>query len=451
MMPGGQVCYEWDNMKEIVVLGGGESGLGAAILARQQGFRVFVSDRGAFRERYRQELKEYGIPNEEGRHDEARILDAELVIKSPGIPDTVPLVVALRTKGVPVISEIEFAGRFSNAFHIGITGSNGKTTTTRLLHHLLLQAGFDAGVGGNVGNSFARLVAGGERPIQVLELSSFQLDGIDRFRPDIALLLNISPDHLDRYDYRMERYVASKFRINRNQEPGDLFLYKADNPYIREYLATHPAKGRALPLTEDLIEGRRIRVAERTFDLDGSSLLGRHNAMNALFAARVAIELGADPEKVQEGLQTFVSVPHRLEYVGEIGGVAFYNDSKATNVDSVYYALEAMDRPLIWMAGGQDKGNDYSELLPLVREKVRAMVCLGADNRKLKTVFGEVVGSWSEYRDVNEAVRAAWEAARPGDAVLLSPACASFDLFQNYEDRGDQFRAAVRQLIKEKN
>ncbi|MCB9080081.1 MAG: UDP-N-acetylmuramoyl-L-alanine--D-glutamate ligase [Lewinellaceae bacterium] len=430
--------------KELIVLGGGESGVGAALLGQQKGFSVFVSDRGTIPERYQQTLREANIPFETGSHDEQRILQGALVVKSPGIPDEVPLVQALLAAGIPVISEIEFAGRYTDAFIIGITGSNGKTTTTRLTHHLLVSAGLDATMGGNVGLSFARQVATGKPAIYVLELSSFQLDGIDQFRPHIAMLLNITPDHLDRYAYRMENYIRSKFRILKNQRLGDQFLYNGDDPNILGALPVVSADGPTrVNINRSMIQDGLLNVGGQQFDLRNTALIGQHNAMNALFAIHTALALKVDPALIQAGLNTYINAPHRMEEVSEVNGVRFINDSKATNVDSVFYALQAMTQPTVWIVGGQDKGNDYSPLLPLVQQRVKAIVCLGVDNTKLRETFGKMVPQLVETSSAREAVATAGQLAVAGDTVLLSPACASFDLFKNYEDRGDQFRQAV--------
>lgn len=433
--------------KKISILGAGESGVGAALLAAKQGYEVFVSDRGPIREKYKAELEQHGIPYEEGRHSEERISEGTEIVKSPGIPDEVPLVRALRTAGKAVISEIEFAARFTEALLIGITGTNGKTTTTQLTYHLLREGGPSVGMAGNVGNSFARLLAE-EAPKEryVLELSSFQLDGIEQFRPHIAMLLNISPDHLDRYEYKFENYVAAKFRIMRNQKMDDVFLFNGDDETIGRYLKRLEPVPQLMALTHRNIEGERLHLDHQSFDLSGTALKGRHNAMNALFAIAAARLLGVRDEKIQQALKTFVNVPHRMERVAEIAGVTYYNDSKATNVDSAYYALEAMQGSVIWIAGGQDKGNDYSLLLPLVREKVKAVVCLGLDNEKIKGAFQNSVDILKETKSAEEAVQTAARLAETGDVVLLSPACASFDLFRNYEDRGEQFKKAVNSL-----
>ena len=433
---------------KLVVLGAGESGLGAAILAKQKGYDVFVSDRGAISERYRSELEQRGIAYEEGQHDWERIAQADEVVKSPGIPDGVSIIKQLVGKGIPVISEIEFAGRYTTAKLLGITGSNGKTTTTKLAYHLLATAGFDVEMAGNVGNSFARCLSEGSRAYYVLELSSFQLDGINAFRPDIAMLLNITPDHLDRYAYKMENYIRSKFRIGQSQRAADVFIYNMEDENISTYLRTHRLPARLQGVGSNMIAGEGLEVGGSRFDLSHSSLRGRHNFLNALFAIQAAKLWGADDEAIQEGLNSFTSVEHRMESVGFAAGVEYINDSKATNVDAVFYALEAMNRPTVWIAGGQDKGNDYGPLLKLAKEKVCALVCLGLDNKKLLDTFSGIIPTLEEARSAEEAVEKAAGLAPAGSVVLLSPACASFDLFKNYEDRGQQFKAAARKRIK---
>ncbi|MCO6481081.1 MAG: UDP-N-acetylmuramoyl-L-alanine--D-glutamate ligase [Phaeodactylibacter sp.] len=427
---------------KLTILGAGESGIGAALLAKKHGHDVFVSDRGAIKEAFKRELESHGVAYEEQQHSWERISQAGEVVKSPGIPDHVPIIKELVSKGIPVISEIEFAGRYTMAKLIGITGSNGKTTTTRLAHHLLTEAGFDTGMAGNVGKSFARSLSEDKKhAYYVLELSSFQLDGIRDFRPDIALLLNITPDHLDRYEYQMENYIRSKFRIAMNQQPEDVFLYNADDENIGGYMRTHRLRPRLHPISGSMAEDNQLHVGGSAFDMRESSLRGRHNFMNALFALSAAKLWGAEDEALQRGLNTFVNVAHRMERVAFIDGVEYINDSKATNVDAVFFALDAMDKPVVWIAGGQDKGNDYGPLMELVKTKVRALVCLGVDNRKLLDTFSGITAA--EARSAEEAVAKASRLARPGDAVLLSPACASFDLFKNYEDRGEQFKEAV--------
>lgn len=428
----------------VVVLGGGESGVGAALLAKSKGFEVFVSDKGRIKENFQEELKQAGIPYEEGQHTETRILEAVEVVKSPGIPDTVPLVRQLNEREIPVISEIEFASRYSTAKLIGLTGTNGKTTTSLLTFHLMKTAGLSVELAGNVGFSFARKVALGQEPKWfVLELSSFQLDGIVQFRPDIAVLLNITPDHLDRYGYQMQNYIRSKFRIVENQEGENVFLYNADDPNIIGYEGLERIKSQAIPISIQQIKNNRIQKAGFDFDI---KLKGQHNAMNTAFAVEVALQAGVSPQHIQNGLDTFIGAPHRMELVGEWQGIEYINDSKGTNVDATFYALESMRRPTIWIAGGQDKGNDYSSLLPLVKKHVRVLVCLGIDNAKLVTTFGNLVDTIVETQSAEAAVEEARKLAVPGDTILLSPACASFDLFKNYEDRGDRFREAVKKL-----
>jgi len=437
-------------MMKIAILGAGESGTGAALLAKAKGHEVLVSDLGIIQDHFKHELEAAGIEYEEGKHTWERILTAVEVIKSPGIPDKAPLVKALRENGIPVISEIEFAARYSTTFTVGITGSNGKTTTTRLTWHLLQQAGLKAGLGGNVGYSFARLVLEGNYDYFVLELSSFQLDGVLTFRPDIAMLLNITPDHLDRYDYKMENYVASKFRIAMNQRESDLFIFNADDANVTDYMSQNGITSRQAPIAESAIEGTQIKVGNSLFDMLETPLQGRHNYMNALFAVQTAKELGLSDDAIRAGLKSFVNVPHRMERIAEIDGVTYINDSKATNVDAVFYALDAMTTPVVWIVGGQDKGNDYEPLLPLVRQKVRAIVCLGIDNAKIVEFFGADIADITETNSAETAAYAAMKLAQPSDTVLLSPACASFDLFRNYEDRGDQFREAVLKIQSEK-
>jgi len=428
------------------ILGAGESGRGAALLAKKLGHEVWLSEKGRLRKEARQELLTNEIPFEEGAHNMEQLLRADQVIKSPGIPDQLPMIQQIRAKGIPVIAEIEFAGRHTDAELVAITGTNGKTTTTLLTYHLLREAGREVVLGGNVGRSFARLVAEGDFPLAVLELSSFQLDGIVHFRSHVAALLNITPDHLDRYDYQMANYIAAKFRITMNQGPEDLFFYWQEDDHIRSFLPRREGRARLQPLSSGQVRGRSLAVGGRDLSLEGSELYGRHNAMNALFAAHMVSALGIAPEQLQHGLQTFRNHPHRMERVAVWQEVEYINDSKATNVDAAYYALDAMQKPVIWIAGGTDKGNDYAALLPLVRHKVKALVCLGADNRKIKAAFESEVPQLEETTNAADAVAAAQQYAEPGDVVLLAPACASFDLFKNYEDRGDQFRQAVLSL-----
>ena len=444
-------------MNRVVILGAQESGVGAARLAQQRGNDVFVSDAGVIKPKYRDELVRLGIAFEEGGHTAERVLGADEVVKSPGIPDTATLVVAATQRGIPVISEIEFAYRYCKGRIVGITGSNGKTTTTLLTHHILQKGGLDVAVGGNVGTSFAGLVADGDRAWYVLELSSFQLDGIREFRPHIAMLLNITPDHLDRYQYRMENYVASKFRIALNQRPEDHFIHCADDPETAAWLRTHALKARSWPFSIQhpvaqgaCLDNDRIHITtdQTTFDMSihELALQGRHNVYNSMAAAIAARVLELRNDVVRESLSDFQNVEHRLERVATVHGIEFINDSKATNVNSAWYALESMDRPVIWVAGGVDKGNDYTSLRELVKAKVKAIVCLGKDNAKLHKAFGDLVANMVDTESAEQAVQAAYGLAEAGDAVLLSPACASFDLFENYEERGRRFKAAVKAL-----
>lgn len=430
----------------IVILGGGESGTGAALLAKQQGLSVFLSDRGQLSAAYREELQLAGIELEEGRHTEARVLAADVLVKSPGIPDTAELVQKALRQGIEVVSEIEFASWYCTKPVIAITGTNGKTTTTSLVGHILRSAGIRVALGGNLGTSFARLVLEDTAyEVYVLEISSFQLDGIHRFCPDIALLLNITPDHLDRYNYQMEQYVASKFRIGMNQRADQHFLYCTGDTWSIRGMESFAGKATRLGIDLPTSLNTRIHIQGGTLDLGQSVLRGRHNILNAVFAAEAARLYGLSMEQIQQGLNTFINAPHRLERVDEQGGVLYINDSKATNVEAVYYALEAMERPTVWIAGGTDKGNDYAPLFPLVQEKVKALVCIGVDNSKLHRDFGPMLGARVvDAESVQEAVQHARDLSEAGDVVLLSPACASFDRFRNYEDRGNQFKDAVR-------
>lgn len=419
------------------------------MLAKAQRIPVFVSDRGAIAPRFKAELEAAGVAYEERQHSTERILAAREVIKSPGIPGTVPLIEALRERGVPVISEIEFAARYTRAFTIGITGTNGKTTTTRLCYHLLHNAGLSVAMGGNVGESFARLMTKPEKDIYVLELSSFQLDDIKEYRPDISLLLNITPDHLDRYEQQMELYIRAKFRIQKNQGPLDRFLYNADDPNVAGYLDVWRGGAQFEGLYQRQLNLPRLNAGGETFDLTHTSLQGKHNAMNALFAIRVAQHLKVSAVAIQQGLETFTNAPHRMEVVGRVHAIQFINDSKATNVDAVFYSLQAMQQPVLWIAGGQDKGNEYTALYELVRTKVKVLIGLGVDNEKLKAAFGDAVERIVEVDSAEAAVAAALHWGAPGDVALLAPACASFDRFKNYEERGDLFRQAVHARMKE--
>ena len=443
--------------KRLVILGGGESGAGTAILGVKEGFEVFVSDKGKIKEKYKSVFEELKIDWEEEQHTEAKILNAEVVMKSPGIPETVPIVKQLVAKGIPVISEIEFAAAFTSAKIIGITGSNGKTTTTKFVHHILKSAGIKAGMAGNVGDSFAKQVAETTPDWFVLELSSFQLDGIKDFRPDISVLTNITPDHLDRYEHKLENYVFSKFRISENQTGKDFFIYDLDNEIITSWLEKNPVKAQKLPFSlqqkvenGSYIENQNIivNIKNNQFNMPTTKLglQGKHNTKNAMAAATVSQLLRIRKETIRESMESFQGVEHRLEKVLKINNVQYINDSKATNVNATFYALESMESETIWIVGGVDKGNVYDDLLPLVNEKVKAIICLGVDNQKLMQNFGNCVDTMVETQSMKEAVRMAYSLAEKGNSVLLSPACASFDLFENYEDRGRQFKEAVRNL-----
>lgn len=446
-----------NNKGFLVILGGGESGVGTAILGKKEGYRVFVSDKGKVADQYRELLEEHGIEWEEEKHSEEKIFKADLVMKSPGIPEDAPLVNKLRGKGIKIISEIEFASRFTDANIIGITGSNGKTTTTKFTYFILQNAGLKVGMAGNVGQSFARQVAETTVDHYVLELSSFQLDGIEKFRPHIAVITNITPDHLDRYRHNFNEYIASKFRITMNQTEEDYFIYDADDEIITKWLRENPVRSRKLPfsLQKEVENGAYIKDEKIIITIDNTqttmpttdlTLEGKHNAKNAMAAATVAQLLRIRKETIRESLSNFQGVEHRLEKVLKINNVLYINDSKATNVNATYYALESMEAETIWIVGGVDKGNEYSELLPLVNEKVKAIVCLGVNNEPILNAFGNCVDVIVETRSMEEAVNEAYKLAERGDAVLLSPACASFDLFKNYEDRGRQFKEAVRNL-----
>lgn len=441
----------------VVILGAGESGVGAALLAQSKGIRVFVSDSGKIRENYKIELEAAGITYEEQKHSTDRILEAVEIIKSPGIPDKVPVVSAAIEKGIPVISEIEFAARYSQSKKICITGSNGKTTTTLLTHHLLKSAGLDAGLAGNVGKSFARQLTQGDHEFFVLELSSFQLDGMFNFKADIAILLNITPDHLDRYDNRFENYAESKLRITRNQQENDAFIYCNDDETITGLLKDRSLKQECyrLSLKEAIEYGAYADNKQIFFNLKGEkfhmtleelALQGKHNVYNSMAAGVAAKLVGLRKETIKQCLSDFQNVEHRLEFVANIHGIEFINDSKATNINSAWYALESLNKKAIWIAGGIDKGNDYSKLFELVRQKVKAIVCLGMNNEKLIEAFSDKVEFITETTSAEEAVNVAYYLARKGDIVLLSPACASFDLFENYEERGRKFKEAVKSL-----
>ena len=444
-------------MSRIVILGGGESGVGSAVLAKVKGFDVFLSDMGKISDEYAQMLEKWEIPFEQGCHTEELILNADEVIKSPGIPSTAPMVRKIEEKGIGVISEIEFAGRYDNAKKICITGSNGKTTTTSLIYHLLCQAGLNVGLGGNIGKSYAYQVATEKFDIYVLELSSFQLDNMYDFKADIAIITNITPDHLDRYAYKMENYVKAKFRVTRNMSSDDCFIFCSDDEITVNHLNQIVMKAKMLPFTQKTkvdqgayVDGDRmiVRFKEEECDmyLQELALGGKHNIYNSMAAALAAKAMDIDNEVIRDGLATFQAVEHRLEKVLSIKDVLYINDSKATNVDAAWYALECQTRPVVWIAGGTDKGNDYSTLVPLVKEKVKALICMGVDNAKLHESFDSHVKWTYVVGSAEVAVKLADSIAAPGDVVLLSPCCASFDLFKNYEDRGRKFKEAVRNL-----
>ncbi len=443
--------------KRIVILGAGESGTGSAILAIKKGYDVFVSDAGTVRPGYRKILSDRGIEWEEGKHTEKFLLDADEVIKSPGIPDETAIVRMIREQGIPLISEIEFASRFTDAFIIGVTGSNGKTTTTLLISHMLEKAGLNSAAAGNVGKSFAMQVAERMADFYVVELSSFQLDGIISFKPDIAVLMNITPDHLDRYGNDMLRYIDSKFRITKNLTSEDHFVYCADDDLVMKEIAKRDIRAISYPFSMKprgdrgaWVEHGKLIIktinSELTMFKDQLALKGNHNTYNSMAAGIAGQILKIRKETIRESLAGFKGVEHRLEPVMRIRGIDFVNDSKATNINSTWYALESMETPVVWIAGGIDKGNDYSMLFDLAGEKVRAIVCLGLDNSRIKSSFTDKVPSIKETGSMEEAVKAAYSLAKKGDTVLLSPACASFDLFENYEDRGMQFKKCVRNL-----
>ena len=443
--------------KKLVILGGGESGVGTAILGKQKGYEVLVSDFGMIKQKYKDVLKHYEIDWEEAGHSLNLMLDAQLVIKSPGIADKVPIIISLKAKGIPVISEIEFAWRYTKASIIGITGSNGKTTTTAMTEHILKQAGLNAIAAGNIGDSFAKSVAQDKVETYVLELSSFQLDGIVDFAPHIAVITNITPDHLDRYDGKFENYIAAKFRIAMNQTKNDYLIYDADDKVIIDWLRDHPVKSRLVPfsISRKIEEGTYLANDNITITIDKDPLTmsttqlamkGTHNTKNAMAAATVSRLLNIRKATIRESLEGFQGVEHRLEQVLKINHVMYINDSKATNVNSTFYALDSMTSPTVWIVGGEEHGNDYTDLFPLVNEKVKAIICLGADNRKLMDTFANMTETIIETQSMDEAVKIAYKLADKGENVLLSPACKSFDLFDNYEDRGRQFKEAVRNL-----
>jgi len=443
-------------MKRLVVLGGGESGVGAALLGKVKKYEVFLSDSGKIAKKYKDVLIHNEIEWEDGAHTESKILNANLVVKSPGIPDHTSMVKKLHKAAISVVSEIEFAATFTNANIIGITGSNGKTTTTMMVYHILKQAGLDVAMGGNIGESFAKQVLN-DTSNYVLELSSFQLDGIQSFRPHIAVITNITPDHLDRYDHKFENYIASKFRIVMNQTSKDYLLYDSDDEVITSYIKNHPIQSQLVPfsLSEVVANGAYLEQNNIIIEFNNRdtimpttnlALEGKHNVKNAMAAATVAHLLKIRKATIRESLEGFQGAEHRLEQVLTINKVKYVNDSKATNVNATYYALESMNVPTVWIVGGVDKGNDYTSLFPFVNEKVKAIICLGKDNEALFDAFGNMVDVIIETQYMSEAVKIAYNVAAAGEAVLLSPACASFDLFESYEDRGQQFKSAVRKL-----
>ena len=442
--------------KNMVILGAGESGVGAAILAVQKGWSVFVSDMSNIKAEFQDALNELGVKWEQGQHTLEKILQAELIIKSPGIPEKAPVMKAIRAKGIKVVSEIEFGGYYSTGKTICITGSNGKTTTTLLTHHILKKAGLDVGLAGNVGYSFAKQVAEGDHDWYVIELSSFQLDDMYDFHANIAVLMNITPDHLDRYEYQMQQYVDSKFRILQNQTTQDWFIYNADDPLISAEMKKRKPSVNLAPFSLKEVQNPGgyaddkqliIHINQQfAMSIHELALKGKHNTQNALAAGIAARLVEIRKDIVRESLEDFTNVEHRLEFVAKVNGIEFINDSKATNINSAWFALESMEKPTVWIVGGVDKGNDYSELTDLVREKVKAIVCLGEDNQKIIDAFSDVVEIIVEAKSAMEAVAFGYRLAQKEETVLLSPACASFDLFENYEDRGNQFKQAVRML-----
>jgi len=431
---------------KVAIIGAAESGIGAALLAKNNKYEVFVSDFGEIPKKYKDELKNKNIPFEEKGHTIERLIDAGFVIKSPGVPDTALVLRSLKKEGLKVISEIEFGYSFYSGKLIAITGSNGKTTTSGLIYHVLKNAGLDVEIGGNYGTSFARILTEREPEYMVLELSSFQLDGIEKFRPDIALLLNISADHLDRYDYDIMKYGASKMRIIENQTEADAFVFNGDDDLILELYNSTKGKGKVYPIKElDYIQGLFSKEDGRKFEM---TIKGKHNLFNARCAVEALRIIGLSEDEITAGLKTFKNEQHRMEEVATINGVTFINDSKATNVDAVYYALDAMEGDIIWIAGGTDKGNDYSPLFDLAKKKVKALICLGVDNKKLVQSFSRLIPIIIASTKVSNVVDNALDLASAGDTVILSPACASFDLFENYTDRGDQFKRRVLEIVK---
>lgn len=444
-------------MSKITILGAGESGTGAAILAKKQGFQVFLSDKGKIQDKYKDVLKNIEVEWEENQHTESKIFEATEVIKSPGIPDKTPLIVKLKEKGINVISEIEFAGRYTSATIVGITGSNGKTTTASLTYHMLKKAGLNVGLAGNIGESFAKQVAQDDKDVYVLELSSFQLDGMFDFKVDVAVLLNITPDHLDRYDYQLENYAASKFRITQNQDENSHFIYCYDDELIQQQLKKKQLKAQLHPFSiiKEMENGAYIKdekliininQKQQTMTLQALALQGKHNLYNSMASGISGRVLELKKEIIRESLSDFQTIEHRLEPVLTVHGIAFVNDSKATNVNATWYALESFQENVIWIVGGVDKGNDYEMLKDLVKEKVKAIICLGVNNEKIHEAFGDVIPTIVDTASAKDAVDMAYRLGTKGDTVLLSPACASFDLFENYEDRGRQFKTAVKGL-----
>jgi UDP-N-acetylmuramoylalanine--D-glutamate ligase len=443
--------------QKLVILGAGESGFGAAVLGTKQGYDVFVSDGGKIKDTYKKQLEDWKIDYEEAKHTEEKILNADLVMKSPGIPEKAEMVKKIRKEGIKIVSEIEFGAWFTNAQIVGITGSNGKTTTTALTYHIMKSAGMNVGLGGNIGKSFAYQVATENFDYYVLEISSFQLDDIEKFRPNVAVLTNITPDHLDRYEYDLQNYVTSKFNITKNQTEKDSFIYCADDEITMTNIEKYETKAQKIPFAYDkeFAEGGfvkndniiiNINQNQFTMSIQELGLTGRHNVYNSLAAGIVANVYGLRKEQIRESLSDMKSLEHRMETVAKVRNIEFVNDSKATNVNSTWYALESMNKPVIWIAGGIDKGNDYTVLEPLIKKKVRGMICLGLDNTKLHSAFGKMVDIMVNVSNMNDAVRMAYHLGNPGDVVLLSPSCASFDLFENYEDRGKKFKEAVIQL-----
>lgn len=442
----------------LVVLGGGESGVGTARLGKLKGYEVFLSDQGRIADKFKKELNDSSILWEDGQHTESLILNADLVMKSPGIPDSAPLIKKIAEKKIPIVSEIEFASWFDDAINIAITGSNGKTTTTTLTHYVLDKGGLNVAIGGNIGKSYASQLIHPTADAYVLELSSFQLDGIEKYKPHIAVITNISPDHLDRYEYKYENYIASKFRITKNQTEEDFLIYDADDEVIRNWLTNNKTKAQLVPFSiTKTIEGPGAYLKDNkiiaminneniTIPVEKIAIEGKHNVKNAMAATLVAQMMRVRKQSIRESLSNFQGVEHRLEKVAKINRVQYINDSKATNVNATYFALESMTSPTVWIVGGVDKGNDYDELLPFVHEKVKAIICLGIDNEKIIKAFKNVIDDIIEVNNMNEAVNTAKSFAEEGDTVLLSPACASFDLFKSYEDRGNQFKAEVSKL-----